>query len=172
MSSESDFNPDRSVWPGTRPPINNPLLIKQKMDAAWGRGKYRSEIWNDQVNPLNDWWMAFTPSDEEVEAAKWGFDFADPKGWCEARGIDYDKAMEEKEGAQQAAVKKLEEEEQRIADMDMNEVQEQFFKWQEIAYLKAFREQDDVLQKQKNQIPLDTEDTGVQYQNEKAKVSK
>ena len=28
-------------WPGDRPPIANPQLLKQKMDASWGRGKFR-----------------------------------------------------------------------------------------------------------------------------------
>ena len=29
------------AWSGDRPPAANPLIYKQKMDAAWGRGKYR-----------------------------------------------------------------------------------------------------------------------------------
>lgn len=28
-------------WPKTRPPVPNALFYKQKMDAAWGRGKFR-----------------------------------------------------------------------------------------------------------------------------------
>ena len=28
-------------WPKTRPPVPNAIVYKQKMDAAWGRGRYR-----------------------------------------------------------------------------------------------------------------------------------
>lgn len=28
-------------WPKNRPPVPNALFYKQKMDAAWGRGKFR-----------------------------------------------------------------------------------------------------------------------------------
>jgi alanine dehydrogenase len=32
-----------------------------------GRGKYRTEIWNDDVNPVNQWWRTYEPSEEEVD---------------------------------------------------------------------------------------------------------
>lgn len=70
------------VWPGNRPPTPNPKLLEQSMDASWGRGKFRTEVWDDNVNPLNNWWEAFEPSEEEVEAAAFGFDFTDIPGWC------------------------------------------------------------------------------------------
>jgi hypothetical protein len=72
-------------WPGNRPPLPKAEFLDQRMDAAWGRGKFREEIWNDKVNPINDWWEAYTPSDEEVEAAAAGFDFKDPEGWFKVR---------------------------------------------------------------------------------------
>jgi hypothetical protein len=46
---------------------------------------FRSEIWEDKVNPLNNWWEAYAPSEEEVEAASKGFDFTNTKSWCEVR---------------------------------------------------------------------------------------
>lgn len=39
-------------WPGDRPPIINPLLLKQKMDASWGRGKYRYARVSDSMKEL------------------------------------------------------------------------------------------------------------------------
>lgn len=67
------------LWPGTRPPIINMRFLQLKMDATWGRGKYRDEIWDDNINPSNDWWISFAPSEEEIEAASLGYDFANPK---------------------------------------------------------------------------------------------
>jgi hypothetical protein len=46
--------------------------LDQQMDSSWGRGKFRTEVWNDDVNPVNRWWEAYGPSDEEVEAAAQG----------------------------------------------------------------------------------------------------
>jgi hypothetical protein len=56
------------VWPGNRPPLPNFRRLDQSMDAAWGRGKYREEIWNDVVNPSIPWTVSFEPSDEEIDA--------------------------------------------------------------------------------------------------------
>ena len=95
-SSDSDITPPTAttetseikkpqLWPGNRPPVVNMRFLEQRMDATWGRGKFREEIWNDKVNPCNDWWLAFTPSQEEAEASNAGYDFSDPKGWCEVR---------------------------------------------------------------------------------------
>lgn len=53
------------------------------MDATWGRGKYRTEVWEDDVNPVDFWWEAYEPSVEEAQAAAAGYDFGDPKGWLE-----------------------------------------------------------------------------------------
>lgn len=81
MTAEQPANPQK--WPGNRPPVTNPEFLSQRMDAAWGRGKYRKEVWDDKVNPLNDWWTAYAPTQEEMAAAREGFDFSDPKGWLE-----------------------------------------------------------------------------------------
>jgi hypothetical protein len=76
------------------------------MDAAWGRGKYRTEIWNDNVNPMNDWWTAYAPSQEEIDASIAGFDFSDAEGWCKERGFDYEAAYKT---AQDIVLKQLQE---------------------------------------------------------------
>ena len=70
-------------WPGDRPPLPNMQLIDQRMDAAWGRGKFRTEVWDDNVNPRNNWWEAYAPSEEQLEAAKAGFSFTDPEKYFE-----------------------------------------------------------------------------------------
>lgn len=70
-------------WPGTRPPIVNLRFRQLKMDASWGRGKFREEIWEDEINPANDWWNNFAPSEEEIEAATLGYDFQNPKAYFE-----------------------------------------------------------------------------------------
>ncbi len=44
---------------------------------------FRAEIWEDKVNPLNDWWEAYAPSQEELEAMNAGYDFRNPKSWFE-----------------------------------------------------------------------------------------
>lgn len=74
-------------WPGTRPPIPNMETIDQRMDATWGKAKFRTEVWEDDVNPMNEWWLAYAPSEEEVAAAEKGFDFKNPAKWFEVRII-------------------------------------------------------------------------------------
>ena len=71
------------TWKGDRPPLPNMEFLSQRMDASWGRGKYRSEVWEDKVNPLNSWWTAYAPSDEQTEAAAQGYDFKNPQAWFE-----------------------------------------------------------------------------------------
>lgn len=70
-------------WNGDRPPLPNMELLTQRMDASWGRGKYRTEVWNDNVNPMNDWWTAYAPSEEQIEACDQGYDFKNPQAWFE-----------------------------------------------------------------------------------------
>lgn len=72
-----------SSWKGDRTPLPRMERLEQSMDATWGRGKFRTEVWAGDVNPMNDWWMAYAPSPEEVEAAAKGFNFRDPKAWFE-----------------------------------------------------------------------------------------
>jgi hypothetical protein len=57
--------------------------MEQRMDATWGRGKYRTEVWEDDVNPVDFWWKAYEPSREEWEALAAGYDFNDGKKWLE-----------------------------------------------------------------------------------------
>jgi hypothetical protein len=82
LYSSSD---EKKAWPGNRPPLPNVDRILQSMDATWGRGKFRTEVWEDDVNPVNEWWTVFAPSTEEVEAAAAGYDFTNSKKWFEVR---------------------------------------------------------------------------------------
>ena len=79
----AETNKKHEKWPGNRPPIVNMEILEQRMDASWGRAKYRSEVWEDDVNPLNDWWLAYAPSEEEIEAAKQGYNFKEAAAWFE-----------------------------------------------------------------------------------------
>lgn len=83
------------AWDGKRPPVANMQWLDQRMDATWGRGKYRNEVWDGDVNPVNDWWEIYAPSDEEIEAADMGYNFADPKAYFASKGMDGEKAMED-----------------------------------------------------------------------------
>ena len=78
MEGETD-----GAWDGKRTPVPAMERLEQAMDASWGRGKFRTEVWAGDVNPCNDWWLAYAPSDEEVDAASKGFDFRNPKAWFE-----------------------------------------------------------------------------------------
>lgn len=70
-----------ATWPGDRPPMTNLELLEQRMDATWGRGKYRTEVWDDDMNPVSDWWTAYAPSEEQIEAAAAGYDFKESASW-------------------------------------------------------------------------------------------
>ena len=72
-------------WDGKRTPVTAMQRLEQAMDASWGRGKFRTEVWEGDVNPINEWWAAYSPSAEEIVAAKQGFNFRDAKGWFEVR---------------------------------------------------------------------------------------
>jgi hypothetical protein len=72
-----------SSWDGKHTPVTRMERLEQSMDASWGRGKFRTEVWAGDVNPMNDWWMAYAPSKEEVAASAKGFNFKDPKAWFE-----------------------------------------------------------------------------------------
>lgn len=145
-------------------------VIAQKMDATWGKAKYRTEIWNDDVNPVNDWWKNYAPSSEEIEAAKGGFDFKNVKGWCESKGLDYDKAIAETAELTKEAFseyRKARDAEQKTYTMEeFEDVQRQFFALQNKAFEMAFRIEDNVLQLAKGQPSLDNDDTGAQWKND------
>jgi hypothetical protein len=81
-------------WDGTRPPCPKVEWLDQRMDATWGRGKFRTEVWEGETNPVNNWWEIFHPSDEEIEAANAGYNFADPEAYFKEKGMDPEKAME------------------------------------------------------------------------------
>ena len=49
----------------------------------------RAEVWEDKVNPLNNWWESYSPSEEERDAAAQGYDFAHPEKWFEVRPSIY-----------------------------------------------------------------------------------
>ena len=81
-------------WDGSRPPCPRVPWLDQRMDATWGRGKFRTEVWEGDFNPVNNWWEMFHPSDEEIEAADAGYNFKDPAAYFKEKGIDSEKAME------------------------------------------------------------------------------
>jgi hypothetical protein len=70
-------------WDKKKIPLPRKEFFTQKMDATWGRGKFREEVWEDRGNPENFWWEAYMPSQQEIEAFNAGFDFEDPKKWFE-----------------------------------------------------------------------------------------
>lgn len=159
-------------WPGDRPPLNNMELLSQCMNAQWGRARFRTEIWNDDVNPINDWWTAYAPSDEEVQAAKEGFDFTDVKGWCEKKGINYEEALKKTQELQ--AIKHeqfVKEAEERLVftEEEYEKTKEEYYALQRRVFEMAFRMKDNKLQAVKGQPSLDlaVEDTGKQYMNDK-----
>jgi hypothetical protein len=171
-------------------PATNPLFYEQKMDAAWGRGKFRSEIWEDKVNPKNDWWTAYLPSQEEIQASKAGFDFKDPESWCKENNIDYEKA---KAAGKEVSMQQLEEVcielilhvyshmhanilfddyiqmRKNVKPFSMEEfksAQKEYFEMQKRFFEFAFRLDDDERQIAKGQPSLNDEDTGYQWKND------
>lgn len=172
-------------WKGDRPPLPNMEFLDQKMDAAWGRGKFRDEVWNDNVNPLNNWWTAFAPSEEQTDAAAQGYDFKNPQAYFEEKNIDYEKALEkyEKDKSEAyAAYKRAKQKEwDDFKQEDLVEAQEKYFRLLKTGYEKKLREVDNELQQKKGtdvtstpwgmakvikQPNLEDEDTGVQWKND------
>lgn len=168
-SSISELN---MKWDSTskRPPLPVPNFLDQSMDAAWGRGKMRTEVWEDDVNPMDNWWEIYSPSEEEMDAVAGGFDFSNVEDWCKEKGIDYDEYMESyKEEADKLVEEYRKEYEAALSSASMAslaEEQEKFFKLQRQAFMVAFRQRDNMLQKEKGQPSLDVEDTGKQYKND------
>lgn len=167
------------AWKGDRPPLPNMEFLDQRMDAAWGRGKYRDEVWNDNVNPLNNWWTAYAPSEEQEEAAAQGYDFTNPQAYFEEKNIDYEKALEQYEKDKDAAYKiwkdNKEKEWNDFKFDDLGKAKAEYFRLLKIGYEKKLRESDNALQAEKGkdgtyfgkaQPSLDNEDTGVQWKND------
>lgn len=169
------------------------------MDATWGRGKYRSEVWEDDVNPKTNWWEVYTQSDEETEAFHSGYDFSNPEEYFKSKGIDYKKALEEYENDLKAAFvqyakeksepyddKKFEQVEKDYKELlamyksDQKSVDKerlialelQYFKLQRQQFAHNFRMEDNKKQAQKGQPSLDSEDTGVRFKNDPVVIKK
>ena len=107
---------------------------------SFSTGKYRTEVWNDDVNPMNDWWEAYSQSEEEIEAMAAGYDFNNPEEYFKSKGahllthslthsfahslvhegIDYAKAREEYENATNIAWEAYKKE--RATPFDPNEL--------------------------------------------------
>lgn len=157
-------------WPGDRPPVPLASFLTQYMDASWGRGKFRTEVWSDDVNPMNNWWEVYAPSEEEQQAVAGGYDFGDVEAWCKERGLDYEAALEQYQIARDKAVKEYEEAEKAkksaFDSASFAQKQDEFMALQKQAFEVAFRLRDNRLQGEKNQPSLDDEDTGVQWKND------
>ena len=168
----SSFSNLNMKWDGNskRPPLPVPNFLDQSMDAAWGRGKMRTEVWEDDVNPMDNWWEIYSPSEEEVDAAEDGFDFSNVENWCKEKGIDYDEYMNSyKIEANKLVEEYRKEYEAALSSASMASLadeQEKFFKLQRQAFMVAFRQRDNMLQQQKGQPSQDIEDTGKQYKND------
>ena len=76
-------DPSNEKWDPKKIPAPKIEFLQQRMDASWGRGKFREEVWKDKANPSNDWWEVYAPSKAEIEAAEMGYDFSNPKEWFE-----------------------------------------------------------------------------------------
>ena len=168
----SSFSNLNMKWDGNakRPPLPVPNFLDQSMDAAWGRGKMRTEVWEDDVNPMDNWWEIYSPSQEEMDAVEDGFDFSNVENWCEEKGIDYDEYMTSyKIEAEKLVEEYRKENEAALSSASLTSLadeQEKFFKLQKQAFLVAFRQRDNLLQQKKGQPSLDIEDTGKQYKND------
>lgn len=79
QSAETNEPVTPKVWPRNRPPTPNVKLLTDKMDATWGRGKFRAEVWSGEDNPEDDWTDKYSPSEEELEAMLYGFDFTNAR---------------------------------------------------------------------------------------------
>jgi hypothetical protein len=157
------------VWPGDRPPVPTAAFLSQFMDAAWGRGRFRTEVWADDVNPMNAWWEAFAPSAEEQEAANAGYDFGDVEAWCKAQGVDYEHALASYKAAVGAALEQAAmaaaASDATFSCADFERKRDEFMSMQKKAFEVAFRLKDDRLQARKGQPSLADEDMGVQWKN-------
>jgi len=170
LDAEITDSSEWPAWPGDRPPMPTLARYTQRMDASWGRGKFRKEVWQGKDNPVNFWWLNYAPSKEEVEALAQGYDFADPKAWFEAKGIDYEQAkIKTKELANErvAAYNKAKESEPQSVDESMyKKVAEDYFALQKKFYETSIRYDDNLNQAAKGQPSLDVEDDGTRWKNE------
>jgi len=163
------FSVALNAWDRNRTPCPNMKWLDQRMDATWGRGKFRTEVWEDNVNPMNDWWETYAPSEEEIEAISQGYDFGNPKAWFEEQGIDADKAFEEGNKVKNERFQTYLQEkaqEKPVTEEEFQKLKTEYFALQKKVFESAFRLNDNRLQAAKGQPSLDSEDTGVQWKND------
>lgn len=153
-------------WPGNRPPLPNFERKDEVMDATWGRGKFRTEVWDMDINPMNKWWQKYEPSFEELDALEAGYDFKDPEGWHTAKGIDYAAAMKEYEKAKEIAyneyLKVQEAWNKPMTQLEVLKMKNNLQRYEE----QKFRYEDNLRQVRKGQPSLDVEDTGKRFRND------
>eukprot|EP00596_Hydrurales_sp_CCMP1899_P010890 CAMPEP_0119041800 /NCGR_PEP_ID=MMETSP1177-20130426/13713_1 /TAXON_ID=2985 /ORGANISM="Ochromonas sp, Strain CCMP1899" /LENGTH=148 /DNA_ID=CAMNT_0007008127 /DNA_START=309 /DNA_END=755 /DNA_ORIENTATION=+ len=146
------------------------LRLEQGMDATWGRGKMRTEVWEGDVNPANDWWRAYEPSEEEVVAAGKGYNFSNPKKYFEDRGIDSAKAMNDWKTLQKEmfdAHIAARNAEKVPTEEEFTQMKADFIALNKKIHEASFRMSDDNKQVQKGQPVLGSEDTGARWRNDK-----
>jgi len=153
-------------WPGNRPPLPNFSRAEQVMDATWGRGKYRTEVWDMDINPMNRWWQKYEPSFEEIDALEAGYDFANAEVWHKANGFDFEAALKEYEIAYaKAEAEYLKTEEawnKPMTQLEVLKMKNNLQRYEE----QKFRYEDNIRQAKKGQISLDSEDTGKRFRPE------
>lgn len=158
--------PVEKYWPGNRPPLPNFERKDQIMDATWGRGKYRTEVWQMDINPKNRWWQKYEPSFEELEAFEAGYDFEDPEGWHKKQGLDWEdakKAYYEAKGRMYDEwLKGREAWNKPMTQGEVLKLKNNLQRYEE----QKFRYEDNLRQKQKGQPSLDFEDTGERFKND------
>jgi hypothetical protein len=158
--------PEIKYWPGNRPPLPNFSRKGQVMDATWGRGKFRTEVWNMDINPVNRWWQKYEPSFEEIDALEAGYDFENPEAWLKAKGFDFEAAMKEYQVAYAVAEKEYLKTEEAwnkpMTQLEVLKMKNNLQRYEE----QKFRYEDNLRQKKKNQPSLDVEDTGKRFRND------
>lgn len=78
----------KSTWDRKSVPVKRPELLNLPKDARnWEVEDDRLEVWEGDPNPPMelDWVTAYTPSEEEIEAAALGFDWKNPEAWFAAQ---------------------------------------------------------------------------------------
>lgn len=157
MGEESDEKP--STWPGDRPPLAQTEIYLERMDAGWGRGKYRSEVWDDDVNPLDQWWYKYSPSQEEMEAANAGYNLGGDidEEYFQRKNINVEEAKAKFESAKEAALETYKNEASKNIEYtpEMRKRFEDLLQMNKAMANLAIRIKDNQLQQSKGQPSLD-----------------
>jgi hypothetical protein len=145
------------------------------MNASWGKAKFRTEVWDDDVNPSDDWWRVYAPSEEEIDAALANFSFGEVEQWCEDKGLNFEDAQAKYQKDLQGLMQNMEADVEAelgspLAMEDFKVEQAKFFELQKKAFKLAFRLSDDENQKKKGQPSLDDEDDGTRFFNDPVEV--